>query len=103
MHRWDWRARIRTAGMRCAAFRNAAQAQLRFVEHGEVGFEVSHSKRKDKDALRMGHPWIVLREEKATPHERSWGLWSAAGWGSRYPTLSAKTRTRLEWGTLRLC
>jgi len=51
--------------MRCAGFRNDARAQLWFVEHGEVGFEVSHSKRKDKDALRMGHPWFVLRRERA--------------------------------------
>src|SRR5258708_407297 len=69
---------------------------------------------KNKDALRMGHPRVVVNQEKekaktttdpSTPAVRlrsgsSLRKTNPTRMGSRYPTLAQKTRTRLGWGTL---
>jgi hypothetical protein len=56
-------------------FRRGPRLRLRMMLHklrsgkqGSMwgGFEVSHPKRKDKDALRMGHPAFVPQLEKTT-------------------------------------
>jgi hypothetical protein len=63
---------------------------LRFVldwlpKSGGVGFVVSHPNDRDKDVVRMGHPWFVL----------NWVREDLAGWGSWYPTLTTETKTSL--------